>query len=681
MLQKKYFFVIAFTIALTSCKKDKTKTMNVPGIDLTQIDITVEPKDDIYNFVNGTWMRETEIPKDQTRWGSFTILRESTDQDVLDILEEENKKETYHEGGDQWKALALFNSAMDVAARDQAGMEPLKEVMKKISEINSIKDLQTLLAKGRVAQSPFFSLSSFANFNDSNINSAYVSPSKLGLPDRDYYLLQDNKSKQTRSDYLDFITDMLQFLGDSEESARKQANRILELETRLAIPRLDKVEIRDSRKLNNVTPIKELEQMVPQINWRKLMTDINVTTQVDTVIVTQPKYMKVLNEILAENDLDLLKTIVRWSTLNNSATFLSSEIDQRNWEFYGKTLKGAKKQRPLEERVLQVVNRNIGEALGKLYVDKKFPPEAKAKAKSMVENIIKAFKKRINALDWMGEETKAKAIEKLGKLTIKVGYPDKWEDYSKMEVKKGNSYFDNRVAVNEWAFRKNISEINQPVNKTRWYLPPQVVNAYYNPSYNEIVFPAAILQPPFYNYQADEAVNYGGIGAVIGHEISHAFDDAGSRFDSDGNLENWWTKDDLKNFTKRNKALADQFSKIAVLDSVFVNGAFTLGENIGDLGGVLGAYDGLQMHFEETGRPENIDGFTMEQRFFISWVTIWRTKIRDEALRTQILTDPHSPGKVRAVQPLRNVDAFYEAFDINKWDKMYLPPEERARIW
>ena len=299
----------------------------------------------------------------------------------------------------------------------------------------------------------------------------------------------------------------------------------------------------------------------------------------------------------------------------------------------------------------------------------------------MIANVIKAFQLRIEKLDWMGKETKAKAIEKLDKFTVKIAYPDEWEDYSELNVKEGNSFAENMLAVSEWSLKKNLAEIGQPVDKSEWGMPPQTVNAYFNPLNNEIVFPAAILQPPFYNYTADEAVNYGGIGAVIGHEISHAFDDSGARFDGDGNVNNWWTEEDLKEFEKRGNALADQYSKIEVLDDVFINGKFTLGENIGDLGGVLGAYDGLQLFFEENGRPEPIDGFTAEQRFFMSWATVWRTLTREDALRTQIKTDPHSPGIYRATQPLKNIDAFYEAFDIKEGDGMYLAPEDRVRIW
>jgi putative endopeptidase len=373
--------------------------------------------------------------------------------------------------------------------------------------------------------------------------------------------------------------------------------------------------------------------------------------------------------------------MVKWSTLRSAAGSLSTEMEKTSWDFYSKTLRGAKAQQPLDERALGTVTGSVGEALGKLYVDAKFPPEAKAKAEQMIANVISAFQNRIKVLDWMSEDTKAKAIEKLENLTVKIGYPDKWEDYSALTIKEGNSLAENMKAVQEFQTAKNFSELYEPVDKGRWGMAPQTVNAYFNPRNNEIVFPAAILQPPFYNYKADEAVNYGGMGAVIGHEITHAFDDSGSRFDKDGNLKNWWTDTDLEEFTKRGDALAEQYSKIEVLDSVYINGKFTLGENIGDLGGLLGAYDGLQLFYEANGRPENLDGFTPEQRFFMSWATVWRTLMRDDALRNKILTDPHSPGMYRATQPLKNIDAFYTAFDVKEGDGMYLAPEERVRIW
>jgi putative endopeptidase len=372
---------------------------------------------------------------------------------------------------------------------------------------------------------------------------------------------------------------------------------------------------------------------------------------------------------------------MKWNTLNGTSGFLSTEIEKANWEFYSKTLRGTETQRPAEDRAMDNVTGRVGEAIGKLYVDSKFPPEAKEKAEKMIANVITAFKARINKLDWMSAETKLKGIEKLDKFTVKIAYPDEWEDYSELMIKEGNGYAENMMALSDWNLKETMSELGQKVDKTEWGMPPQMVNAYFNPLNNEIVFPAAILQPPFYNYTADEAVNYGGIGAVIGHEISHAFDDQGSQFDSDGNLINWWTPEDLAEFTKRGDALVEQYSAIDMGDGLFVDGRNTIGENIGDLGGVLGAYDGLQLYFAENGRPDDIDGFTAEQRFFMSWATVWRTLSRPDALETQIKTDPHSPGVVRATQPLKNIDAFYEAFDIKEGDAMYLAPEKRVRIW
>lgn len=513
------------------------------------------------------------------------------------------------------------------------------------------------------------------------MNAAYIIPNGLGLPDRDFYLEQDAKSKEIREEYVNYITKMLQFLGDDEPAAKASAIKILAMETTLAEPRLDKVESRDARNFNNPKTIAQTQALIPAIDIKKFMSDLGVTKQVDTILVTQPKYLKQLNAFLKNTSLEDVKTLVRWDSFNNAASMLGTPIENTSWEFYNKYLRGDKEQRPADERALATVNRAVGEALGQLYVDEMFPPEAKEKAETMIANIISAFQVRIDNLDWMGDSTKLKAIEKLDKFTVKIGYPDKWEDYSTMDVTGDKSYFSNMMAVKKWENAKNISEIGEPVDKTEWGMSPQTVNAYFNPMNNEIVFPAAILQPPFYDYLADDAVNYGGIGAVIGHEISHAFDDSGSRFDANGNLVNWWTDEDLARFTERSTALADQYDNIEVLDSVFINGKFTLGENIGDLGGVLGAYDGLQQYFEKNGRPDKIDGFTPEQRFFMSWATIWRTLSREEALRTQIKTDPHSPGRYRATQPLQNIDAFYEAFDIRPEDAMYLEPGNRVRIW
>lgn len=683
--QTKLLFAGCFAfLGLMACKEDEKKDMaeaeKIPGIILENMDRSVDPKQDFYNFVNGKWMQTNTIPDDETRWGGFGVLRKSTRADVLEIIKTSKELGKYAEGSDQKKALLIFESELDTVARNEAGIEPLMPLLNAINSINNLSDMQTVYAKTVGVSAPFAGIGANPDLNDSSMNVAWVFPGGLGLQ-RDYYLDQDSKTKEIRGQYVDHIARMLQFINYDEASAKETAKKILALETKLAEPRLDKVESRDIRNFNNPMSVSQLQELTPAIDWNKFISDMGVTQQVDTLLVMQPKYMTALNNFLTTSPIEDVKTLMTWNTLNGAAQYLTTEMEKANWEFYSKTLNGSKQMRPAEERALATVDGTVGEAIGQLYVEAKFPPEAKAKAEKMIANVIKAFQNRIEVLDWMSEDTKAKAIEKLDKFTVKIAYPDEWEDYSEMMIKEGNSYAENMLAASKWALDKNISEIGQPVDKKEWGMSPQTVNAYFNPLNNEIVFPAAILQPPFYNYTADEAVNYGGIGAVIGHEISHAFDDSGARFDANGNVNNWWTPEDLAEFEKRGNALAEQYSAIEVMDSVYINGKFTLGENIGDLGGLLGAYDGLQLFFEENGRPEDIDGFTAEQRFFMSWATVWRTLIREDALRTQVKTDPHSPGIYRATQPLKNIDAFYEAFDIKEGDAMYLAPEKRVRIW
>lgn len=675
--------ILTIMLTVQSCKNAGSGISEqevLPGIILENMDTLVSPKDDFYNYVNGTWLKTNTIPDDESRWGGFGVLRKSTRQDVLDILYTSKELGIYQSGSDQHKALLLFESELDTLARNEAGVSPLMPLLEKINSIQSLQDMQTVYATTLGVSAPFTGIGANPDLSDSSMNTAWVYPGGLGLQ-RDYYVDQDEKTKEIRSQYVDHMARMFGFINYSEEDARAAAEKILALETQLAEPRLDKVASRDIRNFNNPTSLAELQEMVPSINWQKLMDDMGIEKKVDTLLVMQPVYMKAMDEFLQNTPIEDIKTLMTWSTLDNAAGYLTTEIEKANWDFYSKTLRGAKKMRSAEERALGTVNGRLGEAVGQLYVEAKFPPEAKAKAEKMIANVIKAFQNRIAVLDWMGEETKAKAIEKLEKFTVKIAYPDQWEDYAEVQISEGNSFAENMFAIGEWARKKNMAEINEPVDKTEWGMAPQTVNAYFNPLNNEIVFPAAILQPPFYNYTADEAVNYGGIGAVIGHEISHAFDDSGSRFDADGNVNNWWTPEDLAEFEKRGKALADQYSALEVLDSVYVNGAFTLGENIGDLGGILGAYDGLQLYFEENGRPDLIDGFTPEQRFFMSWATVWRTLAREDALRTQVKTDPHSPGHIRATQPLKNVEAFYQAFDIKEGDPMFLPVDQRVSIW
>ena len=654
-----------------------------PGINLSYMDKKVKPADDFFRFVNGTWVDQTEIPGDKTRWGSFDELRERTNTDALTILKEAADKKL-KSNTDQGKAASLYRTIMDTVARNKAGITPLKPYLKKIDAVKDVKGLQALL----IEMEPegglgFFGAGVGADAKDSNRNTAYLSPGSLGLPDRDYYVSEDADSKEKRDKYVAHIAKMLKRLGYNDKQAADQAQRILAFETAMAQPRLDRVERRDRRKTYNPMTIAELQKLAPSMDWTGYLNGVGIG-KVETVVVSQPKYMTAVNDLLKQNKIEDWKAYMRWTLLNRTADELSTDLETANWEFYEKTLRGALKEESRDKNALQTVNGNVGEALGKLYVEKKFPAEAKAKAESMIKNVMLAFENRINRLPWMAKSTRENAIQKLRKMTVKIGYPDKWKDYSALAIQapeEGGTFFTNMKNVRRWEYKEDIEKLNKPVDKTEWGMAPQIVNAYFNPSYNEIVFPAGILQPPFYDYQADEAVNYGGIGAVIGHEISHGFDDSGSRYNAEGNLINWWSDEDLEKFTGLGGSLADQYSQLQPLPGIYVDGKFTLGENIGDLGGVNAAYDGLQLYLKEKGNPGLIDGFTPEQRFFISWATIWRTKARDEAIKNQVKTDPHSPGLYRAYVPLQNVDAFYDAFSIKPGDGMYIDPEKRVRIW
>jgi len=660
------------------------KNKETIGINLEYMDKTVKPSDDFFRFVNGNWLDKNEIPADRTRWGSFDELREKTDKDMMLILKEALNNPSYTAETDQGKALNLYRTIMDTVTRNKQGIKPLKPYLEKINAVKDVADLKKLLiemeTQGGVG---FFGVGVGTDAKNSNRNVVNVGLGSLGLPDRDYYVSGDKDSKEKREKYHAHIIKMMSYLGEKPAQAIATADRVLTLEIAMATPRLDRVERRDRRKTYNPMTIAELQNLTPTINWNEYLQGVGLPI-VDTIIVSQPRYMTALETIFKENKVEDWKAYMRWTLLNRYAGLLSTEIGNANWQFYGKTLTGAIKQRPFDERALQSVNGSFGEALGKIYVEKMFPPEAKEKARKMIDNLFLAYENRINNLPWMAKSTKDNAIAKLKKFNVKIGYPDKWKDYSKVTIigpKDGGTYFDNSKTITKWRNDENFAKLNKPVDKTEWGMSPQTVNAYYNASFNEIVFPAAILQPPFYDYRADEAVNYGGIGAVIGHEISHGFDDSGSRYNADGNLVNWWSEEDLKQFTELGGALADQYSQLEPLPGIFVDGKFTLGENIGDLGGVSAALDGLKIHLKQAGNPGLIDGYTPEQRFFISWATIWRSKARDEAIKNLVKTDSHSPGQYRAYVPLQNVDAFYDAFSIEKGDGMYLEVDKRVKIW
>ncbi len=674
---------------LSSCQQQaETKSETVSsqedlGLNLKNMDTTVRPQDDFYTYVNGEWMSKTKIPADRSRWGSFDELRKKTDYNTLAVLNEARKNNSYTKGTDERKALDYFASIMDTTSRNTAGIKPIMPYIQQINHIKNKQDVAKFMQTAEpVLASAFFGVGVHADMKDSNKNVLYVYPAGAGLPERDYYVAQDEDAKKIREQYKAHIGKMLKYLDKNPDEIAQAQDNIMRIETKLAKAKLTKEERRKPENTYNPMTVDQLQKLVPDFDINSYLKALNI--DVNNLIVSQPNYMKTFNEIFKDEPVQAIKDYLTWNTFRGAAGTLSTGISNANWEFYGKTLSGQKERKPLDERALSTVNWTIGEAVGKLYVNKYFPPEAKKKAREMITYLQKAYKIRINNLPWMSTETKQKAIEKVDRLQIKIGYPDKWKDYSNLEIKspeEGGTYFENSMAVSQWNFDKTIAKLNKPVDKTEWGMPPQIVNAYYNPSYNEIVFPAAILQPPFYDYKADEAVNYGGMGAVIGHEISHGFDDQGAKFNAEGNFENWWTKEDFEKFNKLVKRLAEQYDKIEVLPGVFVNGTFTSGENIGDLGGVNSAYTALQEYYKDHGKPGKTQGFTPEQRFFMSWATIWRTKSREEALKKQIKTDPHSPGQVRAVQPLKNVDAFYTAFDVKQGDKMYLKPDERVKIW
>ncbi|MFY7758420.1 MAG: M13 family metallopeptidase, partial [Flavobacterium stagni] len=523
---------LALTIAAVFAAESSMAQNKKPGINLDLMDKSVQPGDDFFRYVNGAWFDKTDIPADRTRWGSFDELRQNTDKDALAILKEAVKNKKLDPKSDQAKAVNVYKTYMDTLARNKRGIQPIKSTLAKIDAVRNVDDLNKLLIERQALGGlGFYGMSVGADAKNSNRNVLNIGPGSLGLPDRDYYVAEDADSKEKRAKYVEHVARMLQYLGLSEIKAKADAERVLAFETAMAQPRMDRVERRDRRKSYNPMDLTQLQELTPSVNWRNYILGAGIK-RIDTVIVSQPKYMTALEGLFKANNVEDWKAYMRWTLLNKYADELTTDIEKANWEFYSKTLQGAKKQRPREERALQVVNGTVGEALGKLYVEKKFPAEAKEKAAKMIQYVFRAFENRINNLPWMDPATRVGAVEKLRKSTVKIGYPDKWKDYSKLDIKaleNGGAYFENMENVARWNFERNIEDLSKPVDKTRWGMTPQTVNAYYNPSYNEIVFPAAILQPPFYDYKADDAVNFGGIGAVIGHEISHGFDDSGAR--------------------------------------------------------------------------------------------------------------------------------------------------------
>jgi len=688
--------LLAGAYFLTSCSTQKntaeTKTVEVKkeenyahaqqhdhGIALDLMDTSVRPQDDFYNYVNGGWMKTAVIPADKSTWGSFQELREKTDENSLKILKN-ILSETYQKGTEGQQIQDLYATYMDMDKRNADGIKPIEKDLEEINSIRNLKDLQNyLIGAVRTGDNPLYGWSVYTDLKNSKMNAVYLGGPRLGLG-KDYYQKENEANTKTIAEYKKYVASLLQILG--YKNADATAQKIVDFEKSLAKTILTNEEGRDANKRYNPKTTAELSKIVKNVNLANYLKEAGVNT--DRVILSELKYYENLDKFINSNNIALIKDYLKLRLLSGSASSLDQRLDKINFDFYSKYLQGQKEQRAMDKRALSLINGVLGEAFGKLYVQKYFSPEAKQEMEILIGYLKKAYHKHISELEWMSSETKTKALDKLHKFSVKVAYPNKWEDYSKLVVespKNGASLYSNLKNVSEWSYEKSLEKVGKPVDKEKWGMPPQTVNAYYSPTNNEIVFPAAILQAPFFDFKADPAVNFGGIGAVIGHEISHGFDDGGARFDGDGNLNNWWTEQDRKNFDIKVKQLAEQYSKYEPVKGSFVNGVFTSGENIADLGGVAIAYDALQMYLKERKNPGVISGYTQEQRFFLSWATIWRTKSTEQYLINQVKTDPHSPGFYRAFAPLINVDAFYKAFNVKEGDKLYKKPENRIKIW
>jgi putative endopeptidase len=678
------FCVTGLIVLLSSCKTSipEERLPEGVGIILSNRDTTTRPGDDFFQYANGGWLSRTVIPPDRGVWSSFNELQEHNNKIALEALQKAAVSQDYLEGTDQRKAADFYSVGMDSMLAEKSSASPMKPILDKIDAIASKTDLQNfLVAEDLMAADAFFSVSIYPDLKNSQKMAVYIRSGGIGLPERDYYLKADPKSKEIREKYRQHIGNLLLLSGWDVAKVNKSIDRILLLETALATATITKEESRDPQMQYNKKSVSGIGAIAPSINWSAYFKLLGIHE--DSVIVTEPFFLRECERTFTLFPLDDIKSYLRWTIIRRAAPLLSNTFVTESFDFNEHYLLGVDKMSPRRKRVLDVTNTYLGEAVGKLYVAEAFPPEAKKRAQEMVENIKFAFADRIKRLDWMGDSTKKMALKKLSLVTVKIGYPDKWKNYVGLLIEKtGNSYYDLVLNATKFQMRELIGKLGKPPDRTEWGMTPQTVNAYYNSQYNEIVFPAGILQPPFYDFRADEAVNYGGIGAGIGHEISHGFDDEGSQYDAGGNLKNWWRADDLKKFKEKGTALVEQFNKYQPLPGVFVQGQFTLGENIGDLGGLNVAYDGLQRFYRESNaRPGLIDGLTPEQRFFMSWATVWRAKYREESLRTQILTNPHAPGMYRANGPLSNMESFYKAFGVKPGDKLYREEKDRVKIW
>ncbi|SDC65730.1 M13 family metallopeptidase [Williamwhitmania taraxaci] len=670
--------VFSLPLVMFSCGGNSVE--GPKALDNASMDLTVKPGNDFFQYAGGTWLDKTPIPDDKTSYGEFDLVYEKSISDVRTILDKAaaNADKALKGSVDQ-KMGYLYASGLDTITIDKKGFDPIKPLFEKINGLKNMPELLTYLVEQHlVGGDAMFSAGVEQDLMNSKVYRIYLGQSGLGLPDRDYYLEKDARSENIRAEYLKFMQKMLEKVGESPEVAGASTKSIMSIETELAKISNTRLENRNIQAMYNPMAIADLCKKYPNFLFDKYFTKMGVNTN-DPIIVAHPKFFAGLNTLIAKISLNDWKTYLKWNAINANAGLLSSDFVAENFAFYGTVLSGQKTNSPRWKRISGAANNYLGEAVGQLYVKQFFPPEAKQKMILLVENLRKAFENRLAKNDWMTDSTKAKAIEKLKGITVKVGYPDKWKDYSLLAISKDN-YFENIMNARAFLVKENLDKLGKPVDPTEWGMTPQTVNAYYNPLNNEIVFPAAILQHPFFDLNADDAVNYGAIGMVIAHEMTHGFDDQGRHFNKDGNMIDWWSPKDAENFKAKTQVLVNQFSRFVAVDSLHVNGELTLGENIADNGGLLISYDAYQLSLNGK-QADKIDGFTGDQRFFLGYAQVWRQNTRKEALMSQVKEDVHSPARFRVNGGLANIAKFYEAFDVKAGDALYIAPENRTNIW
>ncbi|RLD89857.1 MAG: M13 family peptidase [Bacteroidetes bacterium] len=674
-----FFAMIAIVLLLAyACENKQEKTMT-KALDPANMDLNIKPGDDFFRFVNGNWIKNNPVPPEYSSYGAFTVLYEENEKMLQTLVKEVSADKEAAEGSISQKIRDFYNSGMDTMRIEELGITVLQPEFDEINNLQSATDISRHIAvMQQKGLSPLFYLFTAADQSDSKWNIANFWQGGLGLPDVTYYTDESERMQQIREDYKTHITKMFLLKGDDESAATKTAETILAMETDLAKVSKTRMETRIAEENFHKMSLNDLKVLAPGFDWDAYFTALGLPDPGE-LNVSQTEFMKGMSELIAKYPVEDWRTYLPWHLLDGSANYLSDAFVQQNFDFFGKTLSGSEVLRPRWKRVLATTSGGLGEGLGQIYVERYFPPESKERMVKLVENLRLAFAGRIKKLDWMTDETKEKALAKLEAITVKIGYPDKWKDYSTLNIVPDN-YLLNVQNARAFEFKRDFAKIGKKVDKTEWGMTPQTVNAYYNPTNNEIVFPAGILQPPFFNKDADDAVNYGAIGVVIGHEMTHGFDDQGRKYDKDGNMNEWWTDEDAERFMAKAAILAKQYDDYTMLDSLHINGNLTMGENIADMGGLNISYDAFLMALNGA-QPEMIDGYSADQRFFMAYAQVWRQNVRDKALMRQLKEDVHSPGEARVNIPPFNMDIFLDAFGISPDDKLYIPKEKRAYIW